>query len=293
MHKIFDSILTLIFRPIFGLVSFFGEVAAGRDEIKDSKMPPQSIPPISINVRKIDAKDTKAFGTILCDAYELTGNFTLNDIRDFILAREAEHPNHLLFATLDDFDQACYTFGHSCGSRLREDRIPELQKDVEDIRDVLTFELRRDNFLNLLKETSPDSIFGQRFWINGSEPFPSIRSTPTQDREAKSYVQIVPVTYAAEAIIAFPNGYFGGDYLPFENYHLFKSLDEKFELKAFGIGASYIGFHRSDVLTGTELEALIDFLAKLFGEINRTEFDASVRMELEGKSHFYFCYAER
>ena len=147
MRKIYDSILQLVFRPIFGLVGFFGEVASGRDEIKDSKIPPKPVPPINISVRKIDAKDTNAFGTILCDAYELTGSFTLDDIRDFILAREVDHPNHLLFATLDDFDQACYTFGHSCGSRLQENSLSELHTDFDDIRNVLTFQLRRDNFL--------------------------------------------------------------------------------------------------------------------------------------------------
>lgn len=246
----------------------------------------------SLKVQFIEAKDTSAFGDILCDSYELSGNFTLNDIEQFVRKHRASHPDHRLFATLDDFDQACYTFGHACGHHLQEEQIEGLW-EADNIRDVLTFELRVSNFQKRLRETLPHEIKAKRSWQAANSLTGSLKTDNWPEYENKSYVQIVPVSAAAETLIAFPNGYFSGDYTPFENYRLAEFLDKEFGFELFGIGAAYIGFMRQTPLIEKELDNLILWLSGLFSKEDKTDITAYLRRELENKSTFYLCYAER
>lgn len=248
--------------------------------------------PPECKVKFVKAEETKAFGFMLCDAYELSGNFTLNDVADFVQDKQKEHPNHRLFATLDDFDQACYTFGHACRAHLEEDEI-EGYWEAEDIRDVLTFDKRINNFKKHLANTPLGTIFGGGSWNDESGQTPSIKTQDWQEREKFAYVQIVPITCAADALISFPNGYFDGDYSPFENYRLIEALEKDFGFEAFGIGANYIGFMRAEAMKGDELDRVASWLSRLFTHEDKDQLTSHIRNELEDKNVFYFCYAER
>jgi hypothetical protein len=250
------------------------------------------LPPSEYDVRLIKAKDTKAFGTLLCDAYELSGHFTINDIANFVCEKQKHHPNHRLFATLDDFDQACYTFGHTCHSQLHEDEM-EGYGETESLNDFLPFEKRAENFKRLLPETSLDQIFSKRFWADENEQTPSLKTQDWKEQERFAYVQIVPVNCAADGLISFPNGYFSGDYSPFENYRLAETLEKQFQFEVFGIGASYIGFMRTEPIIDDELDRLVSWLYRLFSQDDHEHITTYLRNELDGKSIFYLCYAER
>jgi len=256
------------------------------------KFEAQNLSPAEFKVRLVKAEETKAFGIMLCDAYELTGNFTLNEIADFVQDKQKEHPNHRLFATLDDFDQACYTFGHACRAHLEEDEI-EGYWETDDIREVLTFDKRVKNFKKHLADTHIDTIFGGSFWEDESGQTPSIKTQDWKERERFAYVQIVPVNCAADALISFPNGYFDSDYSPFENYRLAEALEKGFGFQAFGIGASYIGFMRTEPIKDEELDQLASWLRSLFSHAVQEQVRSHISNHIEGKNVFYLCYAER
>ena len=61
-------------------------------------------------------------------------------------------------------------------------------------------------------------------------------------------LKIVPVEKPYEGICGFPNGYFESDLNPFENYALAKHLFDKYNFELFGIGASFLGFFRNEML---------------------------------------------
>lgn len=252
----------------------------------------RKLPEPGYQVKFVKAEETKAFGMMLCDAYELSGNFTLNDIADFVQEKRNEHPNHRLFATLDDFDQACYTFSHTCRAHLEEDEI-EGYWEAEDIRDVLTFDKRVSNFKKHLADTSLDTIFGGGFWEEDSGQTPSVKTQDWLEREKFAYVQIVPVSCAADALISFPNGYFDSDYSPFENYRLAEALEKDFGFEVFGIGASYIGFMRAEAMKGEALDRVASWLSRLFTHENKEQLTSHIRNDLEEKNVFYLCYAQR
>jgi hypothetical protein len=63
--------------------------------------------------------------------------------------------------------------------------------------------------------------------------------------------QFVPVTTAAGAIAAFPNGYFSSDLDPMQNYAFARHLEAEYGLQLFGIGSRFLGF-RSDEALGSD-----------------------------------------
>lgn len=233
----------------------------------------------------------KAFGEIFCDGYELTGNFTLDDILAFILNNKASHPTEHLFATLDDFSQASYTFGHACGHHLEEDTDEHFP--WSELPTPERFLRRKENFQEKLKDITFDSVKGKRYWCDETSHLPSLVGGTPQFHEQKSYVQIVPVEKPYEALMAFPNGYFSDDYSPFENYRVAEYLSNSFAIELFGIGASYMGF-RSDVpMEGNRLTSISAFITSLYPPESSGLTAKTVSNILENETVFYFCYAER
>jgi len=252
----------------------------------------RKLPAEGFSIEKIAPQEAKVFGEIFCEAYKLSGNFTVDDIANFVAEKTAENAPNRLFAILDDFDQACYTFGHACNSHLKEDTIEALW-DAEGIHKVWSFEKRAANFKSLLREVPETQIYGKRFWQDKTAEFPSIKATDWTQRETLSYVQIVPVESSAEALISFPNGYFNDDYSPFETYRLIDMLEKEFSLSAFGIGANYIGFSSEEPIIGDRLINLAGKLSQLYRQADKEVITKDIKQDLDKKTIFYLLYADR
>jgi hypothetical protein len=186
------------------------------------------------------------FNALLCDGV------TAHDIPSFadLLALHArlqrERPDLFVLASLDDLGQACYTSGH-CAFTHRLD-------DVEDGDDEAEFPDRLANLLKLIRDEDAGRFAGVLDWETAGDANDPI--TANRDPEAALLIskekeilfQFVPVASAADAIAAFPNGYFNSDLNPMQNHALAQRLESEYDLALFGIGSRFLGFRRGEAL---------------------------------------------
>ncbi len=228
----------------------------------------------------------------LCDAYELNGALSAIDIVDFITSKSADHPKHKLLATLDWFGQASYTSIHAIHS-YDLDEIeghdisnldPEAFEDGEHKGYFSTkseFSIRLDNLKQKLAGIDIESLQGSLRWkdLDQEIDIAAVNINKEYELDKASYVQIVPVMNSADAIAAFPNGYFSGDLSPMQNHTLAHYLSENFGYELFGIGASYLGFVRQDKLEGATLERMHALLSTLFDQPDAESLDNMLKNE--------------
>ena len=113
-------------------------------------------------------------------------------------------------------------------------------------------------------------------------------------REKVSFVQIVPVDLSPEALAAYPNGYFTDDLDPFQNFTLAKYILDNFGFDLFGVGATYLGFMRDQILSTHEADKLGAFLEKLFdGYKGSVPLKNIISSKLTGAKEFYIAYGIR
>jgi len=121
--------------------------------------------------------------------------------------------------------------------------------------------------------------------INANENLLSL-----MDKEA--YLLKVPVEFNYEAIFSFPNGYFSCDLSPFENYHLAKHLEENYDYRLFGIGASYISFIKGSKFTLQKVDGLLELLKKLYIKDNDNELVEFMKDTIINQEYLTLRYSE-
>lgn len=261
--------------------------------------------PVNFEVTFAPQESIREFIDLLCDAYKMTGSFTLAEIERFVREKRTEHPDKILFASLDDFRQASYTSGHATGTHELDDVSGHdlssldqgLLEDGEHPGYLSTsseFFIRYENFRRQTTQEDFIALRRARWWSDQNHPLPSILvgdGVEKLHRETCAYVQIVPVQYCYEALCAFPNGYFIDDFSPFENHLIAKHLYDVFNFVIFGIGACYLGFLRQRPLEGSELDALVKFLSSLYDTDENIE--AVIKDLLAGCTSFYLGYNDR
>lgn len=260
---------------------------------------------------RYDQSDSGAWVSLLCEGYKLTGSFTLQEIADFIRSQSSHHPGHILFATLDDVRQAAYTCGHSTDKNRLDDieghdlsaLPPSVFEEFDGEREhqgylTLTeeFPIRHKNFMRKASEEHASNLKGCLEWFDGEYGATVMTNAdlPTIAREDTSFVQIVPVKTAPEALASFPNGYFSEDLSPFQNYALCKTIEDRFGFSVFGVGATYLGFMRETVLdsaTSAELAACLSGLIRDYD--GAACLTRSLAKKLEGEREFYVAYGGR
>lgn len=198
----------------------------------------------------------------------VAGCYQCRNITDFrtllALFREkaAAHPDRTVFATLDDYGQACYTSGHTRDANLldTDDEIDlGAYHDTEHPpgdpataeHHATLFRLMHRNLLSKAEGLSFADLAGRIDWRHPDSPgFAALNANPNMalDYRGEHYLLLVPVPHPAEAICAFPNGYFHGDLSPMENLVLARHL-HGYGYRPLGIGASYVGFIRDQPLS--------------------------------------------
>lgn len=239
----------------------------------------------------------------------LVESFLIEELTSFDELLEVYHiykqksPDKTLIFTLDDLGQAEYTSGHSIqANNLDETAGYDLSgldkscfEDGEHLGYLSTpseFFIRKENFLKQTTGIDFAAVCAGRLTMDEDEIsiLEDVNQSPFDYLDEQLILKIVPVEKSYEGICAFPNGYFSSDLNPFENYALAKQLFEKFDFELFGIGASLLGFIRTEKLEENKLKELIADLSKLY-HTTENAFDQFAEV-IRDKKWLFFKYIE-
>lgn len=199
--------------------------------------------------------EPKTFTTLLCDGYLVENATSLRALLDLMAQKAALHPGKRLLTTLDFADQAFYTSGHAIDKHELDDTTGHdlskldpaaFEKGVH--RGYLTtaseFSIRHANLMRKSEGVGVAHLEKTLVWEDVDlEPFLALNANPDGILDQKEiYIQAVPVTHAWEAVTAFPNGYFVGDFEPMDTVAISRHLEETYGYELFGIGAAYVGY---------------------------------------------------
>jgi hypothetical protein len=194
------------------------------------------------------------FNTLLCDGVTARNLPSFAELLAVHARLQREQPDLIVLASLDDLGQAAYTSGHCADTHALD--------EVEDEDEEAEFPDRLANFLKLTGKAKGARFAGVLDWeTDGDSNDPvTVNADPEAAlriaKEKHVIFQLVPVSSAADAIAAFPNGYFNSDLTPMQNHALARRLDTQYGLALFGIGSRFLGFRRGEPL-GDETAATL------------------------------------
>lgn len=250
----------------------------------------------------------RTFGPLLCDGLTARNLSSFADLLVLHTRLQQEHPDHRVLASLDDLGQASYTAGHGVDyyelDAVEGHDLSGLGPEVFEngkhqgyLSTPAEFPIRLANLLERARDIRFEAVFGLLDWetsgdandlvtIN-TDPEAALRIAKEQD----VLFQFAPVRSAAEAIAAFPNGYFQSDLSPMQNLVLARRLEAAYGLSLFGIGARLLGFRRETGLGEDRARALANELAALYANTPPTAADELARL-LTGRDWLLLRYTE-
>lgn len=222
------------------------------------------------------------FMEVLCDGWVAFDVPSLAALVEQLRALQQARPHRRVLATLENLGQASYTCGHATMANDL-DRVlrssapnapPEWFEDCYDEGEVSGaegFPYRLRNLLALAQGVALDDMRGFLPWADpdfaGNDPL-SLNTDPDPflmlPKEREVLIQCVPVRRAADALAAFPNGYFKPDLSPMQNHMLACTLEERHGLALFGIGSSTLAFWRDTPLSLDEAAQVAALVAMLY-----------------------------
>ena len=248
------------------------------------------------------------FNTLLCDGVTAHNLPSFAELLALHARLQRERPDRRVLASLDELGQACYTSGHATDfhwldnveghdlSGLGED----LFEDGEHLGHLSTpaeFPIRLANLLKLAQAVDLGQVAGALDWATPGDAndLVTVNSDPERalriSREKEVIFQFVPVVSAADAIAAFPNGYFNSDLNPMQNHALARHLESEYGLALFGIGSRFLGFRREEALGEHEARALAAELAALYRGTTQAAADELARL-IAGRDWLLLRYTE-
>jgi len=252
----------------------------------------------------------KRFGDFICDGVIAEHLSDFAALREVHRQLQAKHPGERVLATLDNPGQAVYTSGHAINKHMLDDIEghdlsalgPECFEDGEHCGYLTTlaeFPIRLANLRARAAQTTFSDASGVLFWENSDDEGPTSPDAVMRDPDdalrmghlPEVHFQFVPVTAAADALVALPNGYFTSDLTPMQSYAVAQHLEHSHALALFGVGASYLGFSRHSELTPNEAAALALDIVTLY---DHAPGDAVQRLAnaLVGKDWLLLRYTE-
>lgn len=243
-----------------------------------------------VTLTPFSEEQPRTFTTLLCDGW------TARNVPD--LATLVGTMRHLQKATttcriltsLDQLGQAGYTSGHTIGANNLDDigdrdvatLNPASLEDGEYggyLTGPCEFPIRHANLIARAEGMRFADICGHLDWACGDCLDPAAaNAAPDQvlmlAKEKRIIVQQVPVVRAADALAAFPNGYFTSDLSPMQNYALAKHLEDAHGFALFGVGASYLGFCRDSPLDHDDARSLAITMTQLYANCPAGAADA-------------------
>jgi hypothetical protein len=250
----------------------------------------------------------RTFNELLCDGATARNLASFADLLDLHARLQAERPGVRVIATLDDLGQACYTSGHGSNYHKLDDLkghdLSGLGEEVFEngehrgyLSTPAEFPIRLANLRRLSVHVGLDQVAGVLDWgtPEDANDLISINSDPDAALRISDEDRILflyaPVDTGADALAAFPNGYFGSDLNPMQNYALARHLEEQFGLTLFGIGSRFIGFRRAETLVGSTVRELAAALVALYSGSTQTMAQELERL-IAGRSWVLLRYTE-
>jgi hypothetical protein len=237
----------------------------------------------------------RTFSPLLCDGLTAHGLQSFADLLVLHARLQRDHPDQRVLASLDDLGQASYTSGHGAdyygldeveGHDLSGLGVDVFENGVHQgyLSTPAEFPIRVANLLDRARDIQLDQIFGVLDWrtAGDSNDLITINGDPEAAlgiaREQDVLFQVVPVHSAAQAIAAFPNGYFQSDLSPMQNLVLARRLEAEYGLSLFGIGSRLLGFRRQAALGEDRARALAKELSALYAKSPPTAADELARL---------------
>lgn len=248
------------------------------------------------------------FSELLCDGVTAHRLASFAELMDVHLRLQAEHPNYRVLASLDDLGQAAYTSGHGADfhelDNVEGHDLSGLGAEAFDgdqhigyLSTPAEFPIRLANLLKEAQAMDLKQVSGVLLWgtTGDSNDLITVNTKPEEAlriaSEEEVIFQFVPVDSAADAIAAFPNGYFSCDLSPMQNHALARHLESKFGLALFGIGARYLGFRRTQVLNEIDAHVLAAELAVIYAKTPEGAADQLARL-ITGRDWLLLRYTE-
>lgn len=198
-----------------------------------------------------------------CDARIARGLTRFADLMALQAELQRERPDLCVLATLDDLGQAQYTSMHAVHTH---DLDAEPGDGGTDRFSILLANLRRlkkaDDLQRAYRRIDWDDVDDESRSILALNRDPD--SALLLGNEPGIVLLFVPVDTAADAIAAFPNGYFSQDLSPMQNHALAARLEATHGMALSGIGASFLAFRRAVPLDASGAEALAGEIADFY-----------------------------
>lgn len=194
-----------------------------------------------------------SFNELLCDGVAAPGLGSFAELLALHARLQVERPEVRVLASLDDRGQAEYTSGHA----IEDSDLDSTEgHDLSGLGPAAFEDGAHRGYLSTPEEfpirlanlrarpVELDALRGTLDW-EGEEDILAANREPDAALRIESELvlfQFVPVARAADALAAFPNGYFSCDLDPFASHALARHLEAEHGLGLFGVGASYLGF---------------------------------------------------
>lgn len=192
---------------------------------------------------------------------------TLDEVLDCLASLHVANPRHRYLCTLDDVGQCRYTSMHAFDDAriaLYEDEDPATPEDALAARERLLAHViaqLEHSFHRLEWTTLPGTLLCNDADI---ETLVTANAAPDLIVDEAVCVQQVPVDRDDLLIAALPNGYFSADWDIFQNHALIRHLQERYDYRLFGLGASWLGFQRDSAPSPAEASALVADLQRVY-----------------------------
>jgi hypothetical protein len=245
--------------------------------------------PVKVTFAK--AGTLTAFTTPLCDAWVIEGCDSFADFLAIYDQKSAANPDHHIFASLDDYSQACYTSGHAMG---KYDLDPTDGDGGAELSSAEKFATTYTKFIAQTGKVAFADLAG-RLMGNAGDDEPSLvdlNTNPDQCLDREIVMQIVPVTLPEDALAAFPNGYFSDDLTPFDNHALAAHLRNRYGYKLIAIGAAYVCFLRDEVVDEADAKAVATDIVALYSDVDEVTAVSGLAAVLSGKRYLITNYAD-
>lgn len=223
--------------------------------------------------------------SILFDSYIIDNIKSFDELLKTYHTYKQNNTDKTILITLNDLGQAEYTSSHSIMSNDLDDtegydlssldtKCFENGEHLGYLSTPSEFFIRRANFLKQTKDITFATVCDGELTIDEDEIaiLEEINNAPLAYLDEHIILKIIPTDKSYEAICGFPNGYFSSDLNPFENYAIAKHLSDKYNYELFGIGASFLGFIRSEPLEVEQARELIEDLSILY-DTTEKEFE--------------------
>lgn len=226
----------------------------------------------------------RTFNTLLCDGVTARNLPSFAELMALHARLQQQHPDCRVLASLDNLAQAAYTSGHTTDANALDEieghdlsGLPEAAfEDGEHQGHLSTpeeFPIRLTNLLRQAEGVGLEDVASVLDWEtpgDANDPVTINRGPDAALRiaaEKEVIFQFAPVTRAADALAAFPNGYFSSDLDPMQNHALARHLEAEYGLALFGVGSRFLGFRRDSGFGKEAAQALASELAQLYDKV--------------------------